>query len=308
MVRPGPAVHRRRARGRHARTGVRRVRRRVLPRPLDRHQRRFRRDRSNRRAQRRDAADAAGLRRIVYLGGMGRGDALSTHLASRHQVGEILASGRTPTTELRAAVIIGSGSISFEMLRYLTEVLPALVTPRWVRTKCQPIAIRDVLLYLAGVLEDPETRSRARDRRSRRGHLRRDDADLRPGRGTPPALIVPVPLLAPSSRPGGSGWSPRSPHGSPSPDRFASLEVVMADHEIDRSCPTSPSVSGSPSSSPSAHPRRGDRHTVDRHRVHSSRHHPRGSRVGRRFALRRPSDGPGTRRGRAVRSIRPHRR
>ena len=60
----------------------------------------------------RDAADSTGLRRIVYLGGMGRGDALSTHLASRHQVGEILASGRTPTTELRAAVIIGSGSIS----------------------------------------------------------------------------------------------------------------------------------------------------------------------------------------------------
>ena len=72
----------------------------------------------------RDAADAAGLRRIVYLGGMGSGDDLSKHLASRHRVGEILASGRTPTTELRAAVIIGSGSISFEMLRYLTEVLP----------------------------------------------------------------------------------------------------------------------------------------------------------------------------------------
>ena len=72
---------------------------------------------------------------------MGRGDALSTHLASRHQVGEILASGSTPTTELRAAVIIGAGSISFEMLRYLTEVLPAMVTPRWVRTRCQPAAL-----------------------------------------------------------------------------------------------------------------------------------------------------------------------
>ena len=105
----------------------------------------------------RDAADAAGLRRIVYLGGMGSGDGLSKHLASRHRVGEILASGRTATTELRAAVIIGSGSISFEMLRYLTEVLPAMITPRWVRTKCQPIAISDVLHYLTAVLDDPET-------------------------------------------------------------------------------------------------------------------------------------------------------
>ncbi|HTN78718.1 MAG TPA: NAD(P)H-binding protein, partial [Acidimicrobiales bacterium] len=105
----------------------------------------------------RDAADAAGCRRIVYLGGMGRGDELSAHLASRHRVGAILASGSTPTTELRAAVIIGAGSISFEMLRYLTEVLPAMVTPRWVRTKCQPIAIRDVLRYLVAALDDPET-------------------------------------------------------------------------------------------------------------------------------------------------------
>ena len=63
---------------------------------------------------------------------------------------------RTPTTELRAAVIIGSGSISFEMLRYLTEVLPVMVTPRWVHTRCQPIAIRDVLYYLTALLQDPE--------------------------------------------------------------------------------------------------------------------------------------------------------
>ena len=77
----------------------------------------------------RDAADAAGVGRIVYLGGMGTGTDLSAHLESRHHVGEILASGPTPTTELRAAVIIGSGSLSFEMLRYLTEVLPVMVTP-----------------------------------------------------------------------------------------------------------------------------------------------------------------------------------
>ena len=89
----------------------------------------------------RRAADEAGVGRIVYLGGMGDDDAeLSAHLASRHRVGEILADGATPTTELRAAVIIGSGSLSFEMLRYLTERLPVMVTPTWVRSLVQPIA------------------------------------------------------------------------------------------------------------------------------------------------------------------------
>jgi len=102
----------------------------------------------------RSAADQAGLQRIVYLGGLGEGD-LSPHLASRQEVGRILASGSTPVTELRAAVIIGSGSVSFEMLRYLTEVLPLMVTPKWVRTVCQPIAIRDVLeILVAAAAED----------------------------------------------------------------------------------------------------------------------------------------------------------
>ncbi len=103
----------------------------------------------------RDAADATGLRRIVYLGGLGDDtDDLSHHLDSRHEVGRILRSGTTPVTELRAAVIIGSGSVSFEMLRYLTEVLPVMITPRWVRTRCQPTAIRDVLAYLTSAIED----------------------------------------------------------------------------------------------------------------------------------------------------------
>ncbi len=98
----------------------------------------------------RRAADAAGLRRIIYLGGLGdySSGELSEHLASRQEVGAELAKGSTPVVELRAAVIIGSGSASFEMLRYLVEVLPAMVTPRWVDTKCQPVAIRDVLHYL----------------------------------------------------------------------------------------------------------------------------------------------------------------
>jgi uncharacterized protein YbjT (DUF2867 family) len=98
----------------------------------------------------RNAAERAGLRRIIYLGGLGdrsSGD-LSEHLASRQEVGAELAKGSVPVVELRAAVIIGSGSASFEMLRYLVEVLPAMVTPRWVDTKCQPVAVRDVLHYL----------------------------------------------------------------------------------------------------------------------------------------------------------------
>ena len=98
-------------------------------------------------------AEAAGLRRTVYLGGLGEGE-LSPHLESRQEVGRILASGATPLTELRAAVIIGSGSVSFEMLRYLTEVLPAMVTPKWVRTRCQPIAIRDVLALLVHAISE----------------------------------------------------------------------------------------------------------------------------------------------------------
>jgi len=95
------------------------------------------------------ACEAAGVKRIVYLGGMGDDkSALSVHLRSRHAVGEVLANGPIPVIELRAAVIIGSGSASFEMLRYLVEVLPVMVTPKWVKTKSQPIAISDVLHYM----------------------------------------------------------------------------------------------------------------------------------------------------------------
>lgn len=106
-----------------------------------------------------EAATESDLVRIIYLGGLGQGD-LSPHLASRHEVGRILAGGAVPLTELRAAVVIGSGSLSFEMTRYLTEVLPVMITPRWVQTKCQPIAIRDVLGYLAAAIDHPDTAGR----------------------------------------------------------------------------------------------------------------------------------------------------
>jgi len=104
------------------------------------------------------AAREAGVKRIIYLGGLGEtGADLSEHLASRREVEEALASAGVPVTVLRAAMIIGSGSASFEILRYLVERLPVMVTPRWVSTPCQPIAVRNVLGYLTGVLERPET-------------------------------------------------------------------------------------------------------------------------------------------------------
>ncbi|HZV27120.1 MAG TPA: NAD(P)H-binding protein, partial [Acidothermaceae bacterium] len=97
------------------------------------------------------AAVAAGLRRIVYLGGLGH-EPESEHLASRQEVGTALASAGMPVVELRAAVVLGAGSISFEMLRYLTERLPFMVCPRWVRTAIQPIASADMTRYLIGAI------------------------------------------------------------------------------------------------------------------------------------------------------------
>jgi len=112
------------------------------------------------------AAREAGVGRIVYLGGLypdvAEGD-LSAHLASRKEVEEVLLASGVPTTVLRAAVILGSGSASFEMMRYLTERLPAMTTPRWVDNRIQPIAIRDVLHYLVGSATMPADVSRGFD-------------------------------------------------------------------------------------------------------------------------------------------------
>lgn len=99
------------------------------------------------------AADAAGLQRVIYLGGLGEaGDELSEHLRSRAEVAKILSSGKASATILRAAVIVGAGGASFEMLRYLVERLPVMVCPRWIDTRIQPIAVGDVLAYLTGCL------------------------------------------------------------------------------------------------------------------------------------------------------------
>lgn len=112
------------------------------------------------------AARAAGVRRIVYLGGpepASDAEVPSPHLRSRAEVGRILLASGVPTVVLRAAVIIGSGSASFEMLRYLTERLPAMITPRWVHNRIQPIAVRDVLRYLAGSIALPPDVNRGFD-------------------------------------------------------------------------------------------------------------------------------------------------
>jgi len=105
-----------------------------------------------------DAAAAAGVQRLVYLGGLGESGArLSPHLRSRQEVGAILASAGVPVTEFRAGIILGAGSAPFEMLRELTERLPVMICPRWVTSLIQPIAIADVLRYLVDCLGEPAT-------------------------------------------------------------------------------------------------------------------------------------------------------
>jgi len=103
-----------------------------------------------------DAAREQGVKRIVYLGGLGIQDqSLSAHLRSRHEVADILRSMGVPTIEFRASIVIGSGSLSFEMIRALVQRLPAMICPRWVAVKAQPIAIEDVVAYLVAALDLP---------------------------------------------------------------------------------------------------------------------------------------------------------
>ena len=104
------------------------------------------------------AAGEAGVRHIVYLGGLASGDELSSHLASRLEVGQILRDSGVPTTEFQASIILGAGSLSFEMIRALVEKLPVMITPRWVSTRAQPIAVDDVVSYLVAALDHrPDT-------------------------------------------------------------------------------------------------------------------------------------------------------
>lgn len=107
------------------------------------------------------AAARAGVRRIVYLGALGQDrDSLSPHLASRQATGDALRESGVPVTEFRAAVVVGAGSLSFEMVRYLTEHIPLMICPRWVYTRTQPIAVDNCLDYLAAALEQPRSAGR----------------------------------------------------------------------------------------------------------------------------------------------------
>lgn len=107
------------------------------------------------------AADRAGVEHIIYLGGLADpGGEIGRHMRSRIQTGEVLRQGRAAVTEFRAGVIIGPGSISFEMIRYLTEQFPVLIGPRWLKNRVQPVAVRDVIAYLLAALGTPESRGR----------------------------------------------------------------------------------------------------------------------------------------------------
>ena len=146
------------------------------------------------------AAARANLEKIIYLGGLGDAQLgpLSRHLKSRHETAKILKSGPVPVTCLRAAQILGSGSASFEILRYIMDRLPVLLTPKWVDTPCQPIAIRNVLHYLIGCLESDKTTGQTFDiggpdilNYKELMNIYTQEAGLYK------RLIIPIPLMAP---------------------------------------------------------------------------------------------------------------
>jgi uncharacterized protein YbjT (DUF2867 family) len=145
------------------------------------------------------AAAEKGLKRIIYLGGLGDAkDQLSEHLRSRDEVATILKMGRVPVTVLRAAMIIGAGSASFEIMRYLVERLPIMITPRWVSTPSQPIAISDVLFYLIGCMEHNETAGRVFDIGGPDVLSYRQIMELYAELAhLPKRLIIPVPVFTP---------------------------------------------------------------------------------------------------------------
>lgn len=145
------------------------------------------------------AASEAGVDRIIYLGGLGEtGDQLSAHLRSRREVEYILGDGAPELTTLRASIIVGTGSVSFQIVTQLVKRLPVMIAPQWVRTQCQPIAVADALAYLVGVVEAPETAGQTYEIGGpdilTYGEMLHQTA-LAMGRRPPP--IVPVPVLTP---------------------------------------------------------------------------------------------------------------
>ncbi|MFE3598763.1 SDR family oxidoreductase [Streptomyces sp. NPDC059142] len=193
-----------------------------------------------------ERARAAGVRRIVYLGGLTPDDIpvdeLSPHLRSRAEVGRILLDSGVPTTALRAAVIIGSGSASFEMLRYLTERLPVMVTPSWVSTRIQPIAVRDVLRYLVGSARMPEDVNRVFDIGGPDILTYRDMMQqYARAAGLPHRLIVPVPVLTPRLSSHWIGLVTPVPRSIARPlAESLRYEVVCREHDIAHHVPDVP--------------------------------------------------------------------
>ncbi|MFH9979124.1 SDR family oxidoreductase [Streptomyces sp. NPDC017179] len=193
-----------------------------------------------------ERARAAGVRRIVYLGGLTPAGVpereLSPHLRSRAEVGRILLASGVPTTVLRAAVIIGSGSASFEMLRYLTERLPVMVTPSWVGTRIQPIAVRDVLRVLVAGARMPDDVNRAFDIGGP-DVLTYRDMMLRYAAvaGLPRRVIVPVPVLTPRLSSHWIGLVTPVPAAIARPlAESLRHEVVCREHDILRYVPDPP--------------------------------------------------------------------
>lgn len=144
------------------------------------------------------AAANAGIRRVIYLGGLGEtGSGLSGHLQSRLEIGNLLKAAPFATTFLRAAIILGRGGASFEMIRCLVERLPVMITPRWVSTRCQPIAVDDVVRYLTGCLHDERTAGETFDIGGPDILTYREMMERFASIENKRLLIIPVPVLTP---------------------------------------------------------------------------------------------------------------
>ncbi len=187
-----------------------------------------------------DAATRAGIDRIIYLGGLGElGEDLSEHLRSRREVEDILASSGASLTAFRAAMILGSGSASFEILRYLVERLPVMITPRWVRTESQPISVVDVLGYLVDCLNVPETRDATLEIGGPRVVTYRElMRDMARHLGLPRRVVIPLPVLTPKLS---SLWiglvTPVSPAIARPLAEGLRNRVVVRDHRADTLMP-----------------------------------------------------------------------
>lgn len=180
------------------------------------------------------AANMSKVRRVIYLGGLGEtGDDLSEHLKSRLEVAEILKKGRFTTTFLRAAIIIGAGGASFEMVRALVNRLPFMITPRWVTTRCQPIAVDDVIGYLAGCLADERTAGRTFDIGGPEVLTYKEMMERFAGIEGKRLYILPVPVLTPKLSAYWVGFiTPVSPSVSMPLIEGLKNEVICRDNSI----------------------------------------------------------------------------